>query len=370
MRVALIALHFSEYAYRLAGALAAEHDVLLIVERHGFNAELGTDKPRNQSHRLRICFIEHRRSLMAVFSNAAQIRRAVKEFQPDVVHLQEAIVDYLALAFPFLKRYPILITIHDPELHVGELKFSGLKRRYNVYRWLLRRWSDGAIVHGVFLQAEVERLYPHFRGRVFAIAHGPLGETDIAPSFKWEAGTLLFFGRILAYKGLPYFIATVERLAAEGLKVKGIIAGRGVELDQYRAKILESELLELNETFIAREDLPNLFHRAQIVVLPYTDGTQSGVAGLAMAFARPVIASAVGSIPEMVRHRLNGLLTAPGNVTELVDSLRTLLSDPDYSNDLGRNGWGLGQTELSWPSLGQTTGKAYRAIVEAKTGLT
>lgn len=367
MRIALIALHFSEYSYRLATALAEHNDVLLVVERNGFVGEMGpgfiAPVPRLQLH-----FVEHRRSLIAVIANAYSIQKAVRRFKPDVVHIQEAIWDYLLLALPVLKRFPLLLTIHDPMPHSGEAELGGLRKRYHFYRWLLRRSCDAAIAHGEYLCAEVVRLYPRLQGKVFAIPHGPLGTMDDAPNFGWERGALLFFGRIQAYKGLPYFIEAVERVAATGLPVKGIIAGRGSELDQYRNRIENNRLFEVIEGFIPNDEVPDLFHRAQVVVLPYTDGTQSGVAALAMGYARPVIASNVGSIPEMVHSGETGLLTEAKNTGDLVAAIVKLINEPLLCEQMGFNGWERCRTDLSWENIGSVTISSYeQSIINSRT---
>lgn len=367
MRIALIALHFAEYSYCLANAMAQDNDVLLIAEKHAFKGELGSLLPDGANPRLKIHFVEHKRSISAIFSNSASIRSVVKVFNPDVVHVQEVIWDYLILALPFLKRYPLLLTIHDPEMHSGETKLAGLKKRYHLYRKFLRRSCDAAIAHGSYLQGEVERLLPHLQGKVFSIPHGPLGKLAKNPNFDWEPGTLLFFGRIQAYKGLAFFIEAVERLAAEGLRVKGLIAGRGDELNKYRERLANSGLFEINEGFIPREDIPALFERANAIVLPYTDGTQSGVAALAMGYARPVVASRVGSIPELVRENETGYLTEAKSVSDLVEKLRDLLRNPPKAMQMGQNGWELCQTELSWRTIGDSTVNSYKKVVAKHT---
>jgi starch synthase len=361
MRIALIALHFAEYSYRLAAALARNNEVLLIVERNSFERELGTTPPQ-KTRGLTLHYVQHSRSFLSVIGNARSIRSTVESFQPDVVHIQEVIWDYLLFALPTLKRFPIVLTIHDPAPHSGEAQLMGLRKRYNLYRWLIRRSCDAVIAHGDFLSSEVERLYPRLRGKVFSIPHGPLGKMDETPNFAWEQGALLFFGRIHAYKGLIYYIEAVERLAANGIPVKGIIAGRGTELDLYRERLASNGLFEVIEGFIPNEDVPNLFHRAQIVVLPYTDGTQSGVAALAMGYARPVIASKVGSIPELVQHEISGLLTEPRSVNDLVSAISNLVQNPVLCEKMGMNGWNRCKTELSWVTISSLTRAAYDSV--------
>jgi glycosyltransferase involved in cell wall biosynthesis len=330
-----------------------------VVEEDCFRRELGQEADGPPPENLLILRVRHGRSPLAVLRNANAIRRAISAFRPDLVHLQESLWDYLLATLPWLRSYPLVLTIHDPVLHSGESHLRGLRKRYHLYRWLLRRTCNTAIAHGDLLRREVEALLPRLRGRVFAIPHGPLGAISAQPDFGWEPGCLLFFGRIQAYKGLAYFIEAVQRLADEGLCVKGLIAGRGGDLDRYRSEIESSGLFEIHEGYIPKERVPEVFRRAQVVVLPYTDGTQSGVAGLAMAYARPVVASRVGSIPEMVREGENGLLVPPMDSAALAVAIRRLVTAPEYAQALGLAAWHLAQGELSWPAIAERSAAAY-----------
>lgn len=359
MRVFLVAVHFAEYAYRLAAALGEHHRVLLVVEEGNFFAEMGADfqHPTDAGFELRM--LRHVRSPARVLGNVLSLRDWLAAFKPDVVHLQDGLWDFVTVGLYWFSRYPLVLTIHDPAPHSGEQSFKGVRKRYHLYRWLLRRGCDVAIAHGEYLRGEVERLLPRLAGRVHAIAHGPLGGVDARPVFDWEPGCLLFFGRAHPYKGLPYFIEAVEMLGSQGRQVRGLVVGRGDDLPVYRARMQASGLFEVNEGFLPHEKLAEVFHRAQVVVLPYTDGTQSGVAGLAMAHARAVVATRVGSIPEMVREGETGWLVPPRDSRALAGAIARLLDNPEQCRVMGEAAWRLAHGELSWTRIAERTAMAY-----------
>lgn len=368
LRIAFIGLHYAEYSWNLVRALAERHDVLAIFNANNFRDELGQPPDISPSQHLELVFLPHVGTVSVVVSNAWRIVREVRRFSPDVVHCQENGKDYLMLALPWLFRYPWVLTIHDPAPHSGA-DTRTRKSRYGRYLRILRESCDAAIAHGEFLRDEVERIVPGLRGRVHPVLHGPLGLDGTASEGdapKWEAGNLLFFGRMESYKGLEYFIAAVRQAAARGTRVRGVIAGRGADLDRHRAALDGDPLFEIHDGYIARDEVMRLFEKAQAVVLPYTDGTQSGVAALAMGCGRPVIASRVGSIPELVRDGVNGLLVPPRDAEALTSAVIALLTGTDSSLAMARAARMLAHGELSWAALSERVEVAYHAAMRRR----
>ncbi|MFM8409025.1 MAG: glycosyltransferase, partial [Alphaproteobacteria bacterium] len=88
----------------------------------------------------------------------------------------------------------------------------------------------------------------------------------------------------------------------------------------------------------------DLFAASDVVVLPYRDGTQSGVVPLAWAHGRPVVTTAVGGLPEAVDDGATGLLVPPGDARALADALERvrhgLRFDPTRIDEaVARAGW-------------------------------
>jgi|Tabmets5t2r1_1033131.scaffolds.fasta_scaffold00992_3 glycosyltransferase involved in cell wall biosynthesis len=83
-------------------------------------------------------------------------------------------------------------------------------------------------------------------------------------------------------------------------------------------------------------DVPRFLRAIDIVVLPsYDEGLPRAVLE-AMSMARPVVASAVGGIPELIQHGVNGLLVPPGDRAALVQALKSLVEDEGLRAELGR----------------------------------
>lgn len=368
MRIAFVALHFSEYAWNLVRALARDNEVLAILNRTNYEAELGKDVSDPLPANCSVVFVDHKKTVSGIAANAVGLVKTVNRFRPEVIHFQEDCKDSFMLALPFIRRAPFVLTIHDPFPHSGADTRLRTWGRFRLYSWILRRIADKAIVHGQMLKDETERLLPRLKGRVAAVPHGPLGPWNIPPRFDWEPGNLLFFGRIEAYKGLSLFIEAVRALASAGISVRGVVAGRGEDLQKHRQTLLNDTLFELHEGFIERAMVDKLFRKANVVVLPYTDGTQSGVAALAIGYGRAVVASRVGGIPDLVKDGETGVLVAPGNVHELVGALRGLIEDEETTRAYAKNACGLATGELSWLRLALMHEAVYRSAIFTDTG--
>lgn len=365
IRVAFIALHFAEYSAKLAAALASKAEVLLVLYRNNADDELGLGWHKwLANENLKVIVLERPRSALAIIKNTFELISAIKAFAPSVMHYQEVHRDEVIFSAPSFRSIPKVITVHDPAPHSGmdskRFQFSRLR----IYRYLMRHSADAAITHGQLLASALEAVCPKLTGKVIAIAHGPLGSSHaLTPSLHPNTQRLLFFGRIHKYKGLNQFVKAVLALRREGHAVTGVVAGKGSDLDEHRSAMDEAGCFEVIDQFIPSEDVPRLFLESRAVVLPYTDGTQSGVAALALGYGRPVVATAVGSIPELVRHEQNGLLVAPGDIAALIDSLRRILLDDELWERLAAGAISLRDGELSWDSISNQTLKVYSSVV-------
>lgn len=363
MRITLLSFHFAEYALSLAQALAKEHHVLLCLYSKNAKNELVV-LPKD-SERLKIFYLSkltYKKPRMLL--DLVSLIREIRHFRPDLIHCQECFRDCLSLALPYLRTKPFVLTIHDHKPHSGT--DSQVKLRSRFHRGFLRRVANNVIVHGEVIKQETEAFMPWLKGKVHSVPHGILGSKARPFQADWQEGVILFFGRINKYKGLQYLVEAVELLQQRGLQVKALIAGTGPELASLRQRITGNSSFVLLEEYIPAEEVSSLFQRAQVVVLPYTDATQSGVAALALSHARPVIASDVGSIQEMVRPGVNGILVAPKDVGGLAEAIHQLLANRNEAVRMGERAHQLALTEFSWEAIAKKTTAVYESLLSAE----
>ena len=144
---------------------------------------------------------------------------------------------------------------------------------------------------------------------VYTTKLGPyetLGTRDLEEKSNSHNGLhLLFFGKIKAYKGLRYLLEAYKSLIQDGINVSLTIAGSG---------FIEPDIIDLSNTpgllvinrYITNEELAGFIRDSDLVVCPYTDATQSGVIMSSYAFCKPVIATNVGGLIEMVDDNKTG----------------------------------------------------------------
>jgi len=235
----------------------------------------------------------------------------------------------------------------------------------------VRRWVGDAIVHGRSLVELVERRWPHLVGRVHVLSMGPYGQFPVEAEINPPAsGRLLFFGRIYKYKGLGHFVGLVKALHRTGLPVTGVVAGTGPDLDPYRVEMVSAACFELRDRQIPVAEVDSLFREARVVVLPYTDGTQSGVAAMALGYGKPVVAFAVGAIPELVRNGVNGYVVAAGDAHALQDAVRSILRDDATYMRLSAGARLLRDGEFSWAAIATRTIGVYKVMLTRGRGRT
>jgi len=164
---------------------------------------------------------------------------------------------------------------------------------------------------------------------------------------------LLFFGHIEPRKGFFEFLTLAERLDKTG-RFAFVIAGPGDLAKFGRAEEARTRMARLNSLIVRagrvpHEEVEQYFEAADIVVLPYLEGTTSGVLKLALAFGKPVIASDVGDIRENIPSG-GGKLVHPGPamVDELEVAAEAMAADLESYTRQVR----AGLQGLDWESIG------------------
>jgi glycogen(starch) synthase len=187
------------------------------------------------------------------------------------------------------------------------------------------------------LADEARRLGAH---DVRVIPSGVDVPAEVAP--EDEPPHVLFAGRLSAEKGVQDLLA-----AANGLPL--VIVGDGPLRRQVPQAL----------GFVPHEELARRYERAAVVACPSRREGFGVVAAEAMAHGRPVVASAVGGLLDLVADEETGLLVPPGDVGALRAALERLLGDAALRRRLGEAGRERARAELSWDVVIDRTLEAY-----------
>jgi len=350
MKVVCLSFWYYDYTIQLANSIAKHVDKLMLLLPSCTPKEYLDGVIKNGSLEL-YCFTHpkryvHRKLLVSI----KEILRKIKDFNPDLIHIQ-ASNPLICLLLPLIKRrFPVITELHDLRPHVGEESFF-----YEMVLSFSRKYSDKIIVHGQRMKEELVREFGINGNKVSSII---LAEHEVKPFLKYCKGdgvqednnTILFFGRIVKYKGLRYLIEAEGIITKEIPDAKIIIAGNG---DLRKAvgddliKMLKKKSFIVINRFIPYSEGAKLFQKCSLVVLPYIEGSQSGVIYPAYAFKKPVVVTDVGSLPEIVDNGITGFVVAPRDSKALAEKIILLLENWKLRKKMGENAYKKLKTDLS-----------------------
>lgn len=162
---------------------------------------------------------------------------------------------------------------------------------------------------------------------------------DAVPPVRLAEGpTILQVARLAEVKGQRLLIAALSELDAVA-----VLVGRDLERgDAYEAELrAEADRLGVSGRVVFagyRDDVPALMAGCDVFCLPSSAEGLPLVVLEAMAAGKPVVATAVGGVPELVIHGETGLLVTAGDVDALRRALADLLADPERARRLGETG--------------------------------
>jgi len=230
----------------------------------------------------------------------------------------------MILLIKFFSRTRIVFICHNVAEHEAHFLKTILSK-------LVLSQAHGFIVHS---EQERERLKALTgKSRITVTAHPTYDVFNTAAISKTAAREklglsdekiILFFGLIRGYKGLPYLIRALPLILAR-FKVRLLIVGEFWEDKKHYLRLIREtgvqQQLTLIDRYVRNEDIPAYFIASDLVILPYTSVTGSGPLQLAFAFGRPVVTTAIGVFPEIVKDKKTGFLVAPRSPRGIADAI-------------------------------------------------
>jgi glycosyltransferase involved in cell wall biosynthesis len=355
VKIALVCDWFLKIAAEQAvGLLRAGAEVHVVCRHHlqefGGSEEEWQERIDLMRHAgVRVSVVDGRTSSLTALRSAGRAARALRAWNPDLVHAHPSLDPWLHL---IVTGYPLVVTIHDPVPHPGEIPY-----RFH-HQALSDGWTrraDALVAHGEALAALIES---DARGRpVWVIPHGltPSPEPYPVP----EAPEVLFFGRLEPYKGVAVLVAAMGEVWERRPDVRLVVAGRGPAA----ADVPEHPQITRLFHYIPEPEVDGLLAAATLLAAPYTEASQSGVVSLGVGRGIPAVVSDQGSLAELAIEP--GLVVPAGDPAALAASILAYL---DHGEDLRRRIHADAVDRLSWEATGRRALGLYAGLLEARTG--
>lgn len=251
----------------------------------------------------------------------------------------------------FLRKsnIPIIFLCHN----VVEHENSKLRK------WLTKHLlssGSGFIVHN---QQEYETLQSFFTTQHAIVHEHPIYNhmpTTSQPKLKSADNRirLLFFGIIRHYKGLDVLLNAINLVTRDDfeLNIVGEIWHDNEKIQALIKNNYHTSRITLVSRYISEQEVADYFLSSDILVAPYRSATGSGVVALAKNYNLPIIATTVGSLPNIIKHQQTGILIPPDSPEELAQTLQNLTASEIAA--MSENISSEIQHPPSWDSLANT----------------
>lgn len=281
---------------------------------------------------IQFAVFRHKKSIsFASFLTILSVGKLIHKIKPDLIHFDSITPRILGL-FPYFLNKKTYVTVHDPLPHSGEGSW-----KIKLTEYLYFRIAKGLCFYSEFAKQQFNASYSKFTTKQYIIYFQPFTflKKFNYPS-KDSGNTILFFGRIVFYKGVDLLLNAIPKVISKFPNEIFVIAGKIDDeiLDPNIINAYPSNIQVLLH-HISTADLAKLIVSAKFVVCPYRDATQSGVLMTANALGKAVIATNVGAFPEYIVNDFNGLLSFPDS-DSIADAIINALNQQKYV-DLEKN---------------------------------
>lgn len=178
-----------------------------------------------------------------------------------------------------------------------------------------------------------------------------------------EREVLLFFGFIRKYKGLKHLLRAMPEILAARPHAQLWVVGEFFEGDKadyielMDSLHLPEDAIRLMDGYMPDKEVEPYFAASDLVVLPYESATQSGIAQMAYGFEKPVIATAVGGLPEVVLDGKTGYVVPPQDEKALADAVIRFFKEnkaAEFSESIHEEAY-----KYSWDRMNETVRELY-----------
>ena len=304
------------------------------------------------------------RKVEQILAMRRQVAELKQTFAPDLVHMHGITFSaFFCLETIHTHPAPLLVTLIN-ETPLEQTIDRGLWRRV----LSTATWVTGKAIAVLSL---AHQLMPDITPRSSVIYNG-LKVSSLSPEpLPFETPRLLCVGRLMVQKGVDLALTALAAIRDRFPNLRLLIAGDGIERAALERQTSALNLAEVVDFigWIAPAQVLTLINTATIVVMPSRWEGHPSVALQAGLMARPVVATRVGGLPEIIVHEQTGLLVEKEDVAGLADALSFLLEHPEKATQMGQAARQRVQEVFSWEQCVSAYATLYRQLItESRPG--
>jgi phosphatidylinositol alpha 1,6-mannosyltransferase len=294
------------------------------------------------------------------------IRADVERFSPDIVHLSAPdLLGTRALSFARRLGIPVVASQHTLfETYLDYYRLGWARPLVEAHLRRFYRRCDHVLAPTPALVEAMKRLRGD--GRVSLWSRG-VDRTVFDPARRddewrrsngWSDGdvVVLFFGRLVAEKGIDRFVATVQRLQRSSAHIRPLIVGAGPAVNAF-AELPNAVLTG----HLDGEQLGRAVASADILLQPSTTEGFGNVVLEAMASGLAVVSAAAASSEALIEHGRTGILCPPDGIEGYERAIMALVENAGRRRELGAAAR-LASEAFSWSNASRQAADAYRAV--------
>lgn len=304
-----------------------------------------------------------------------RLYRYLGHHSAQLVHTQLEFANTLGTMAGRLRHLPTISTLHTIE-PLDQPGKSG--RRLRLMWWVLQRGCRRFIAVSDQLRRHYLAHFPQLAARFVTLYNGievnrfaprpehtpqPLRQSYGLPP---TAPIILTVAVLREPKGLQYMIAAMPQIVQAIPEARYVVVGNGPHEAALRQLAHQSGLGDHIVFAGAQDNIPDWLAMSDLFVLPTLADALPTVLMEAMAAGRPILASAVGGVPEMVTDGQNGLLLRPGQPQALAQAAIHLLQNPALAHQMGQRGQQTALNRFNLANQAHALAEIYREVASGK----
>ena len=297
-------------------------------------------------------------SLNRVMAVRQQVAKLKRTFAPHLIHVNSfgpSVLFHLDTARAH--SAPLLVTLHGDRYKQDTRSDTLLEKTLRSADWVTG-CSAAVVEYG-------RQLVPDFTPHSSLIYNGletpPLRPESLPPN----PPQLLCLGRLVPEKGFDLALTALASLIERFPHIRLVIAGDGpgrTGLEQQAAKLGLTHVVDF-VGWVAPDKVPALINTATVVVMPSWREGLPLVALEAALMARPVVATRVGGLLEVVVHQQTGLLVEQEDSHGLAEAIASLLDHPETATEMGQAARQRAQKVFSWKQCVDAYDALYQKLI-------